>query len=227
MNILNLKFKKTALLVAISFSLLGCGGSSLDRIVDDIDTDRQAKISFVNALDEMADFHAKVDYLNRDLFDNRQKAKTVINNETSDFSFKWIDNGTQRSSFGVRDTNTNTTSVKIDTDIDNNANYWMIAWLDGGNYQLTEFKKSTYSETDRFVVRVFSNTVLPVRINEVNDVVAMMEKGKVSVPFSINNCAAGLNVGGNNIEFCNQAEFGKSYLAVVDSDGKITVIEER
>ena len=75
-------------------------------------------------------------------------------------------------------------------------------------------------------MRVFSNTALPVRINELSAVVATLEKGKVSVPFSIDNCASGLNVGGHNIEFCNQAEFGKSYLAVVDSDGKITVIEE-
>ena len=148
MNILNLKWKKVALFIAISFSLLGCG-SSADRIVDNIDTTRQAKISFVNALDEMADFHAKVNYLNRDIFDNRQKAKTVIKNEIGNFTFKWIDSATQGSSFGVRDTNTNTKSVKIDTDIDNNANYWMIAWLDDGNYQLTGFKKSTYSETDR------------------------------------------------------------------------------
>ena len=102
----------------------------------------------------------------------------------------------------------------------------MIAWLDGANYQLTGFTKNISSEADRMIVRVFSNTEQEVRINEVNDVVSTTEKGKVSAPFSIDNCAAGLNVGGNNIEFCNQAEFGKSYLAVVNSAGKITVIEE-
>ena len=226
MNARNFNLKEIALFVAITSSLIGCDDTS-DKIVDNIDTTRQADISFVNAVGEMADFYVKPNYLNRDVFDSQQKAKTVFNSEVGNFTFKWIDSGSQGSQFGVRDTNTSTTSSTIDTDIDSNAKYWMVAWLDGNQYQLTSFKKSSTRAANRFVVRVFSNTNLDIKINETDEIVAATEKGKVSVPFTIDNCAAGLNVGGNYIEFCNQAEFGKSYLAVVNSAGKIVVIEEQ
>lgn len=220
---------KTILLVfVISSGIAACNSSSSDDLDDDIDDskkDRQADIGFVNALDEQAIFYVKAKVLSRDIFASEQIAADVLGANTANYALRFND-GTEKNDFGVRDSATQSKSAVTEIKLNDQAAYWVIAWLDGNAYQLTGFNKSTADEAGVFKVRVFSSTAMPVKINGNETIATTTEKGKVTTHFSIDDCETGLNVGGNPIDFCNDAVFGNSYLAVVDSNGKVVVAQE-
>ncbi len=218
------------LICAISLGLVACGGGSGDKLVDGLldgaKKDEQVTLSLVNALGERATFFAKSTSLSRSVFDEKQKIADVSQGSVSEGVFYKFNRKANKTQFGVRDTGTQKISTTLDLDLENKAKYWTIAWLNNNVYQLSIFKKSVSNEAGVFRVRVFSNSVQDVTINGDSTVVATTEKGKVTGFFSISDCSTGLNVGGNFIELCNDAVFGKSYIAVVDQNGKVVVAEE-
>lgn len=227
MSLLKQQWKRILLVVAISSGIAACksGNDINDDIVDDIKKDRQANIGFVNALDEQAIFYAKAEILNRSIFDDDQIAADVLQANTSNYPLRFNET-TEKNRFGVRDSATQTKSAITDLKLKDQVAYWVIAWLDGTKFQLTGFKKTLADEAGVFKVRVFSTTALAVKINGNEAIATTTEKGKATTHFSIDDCATGLNVGGNSIDFCNDSVFGNSYLAVVDSNGKVVVAQE-
>ncbi len=227
MSLLIQQWKTIFLVCAVLSGIAACKSSDdfNDDIVDEIKKDNQADIGFVNALDEQAIFYARAEVLNRDIFDREQIAAEVLGASTSNYPLRFSEE-TEKNDFGVRDSATQSKSAVTEIKLKDKSSYWVIAWLDGTRYQLTRFFKSRADEAGVFKVRVFSTTAMAVKINGNEAIAATTEKGKVTTHFSIDDCATGLNVGGNSIDFCNDAVFGNSYLAVVNSNGKIVVAQE-
>ncbi len=227
MSLLIQQWKTILLVFAVSSGVIACKSNDdfNDDIVDDIKKDNQADVGFVNALDEQAIFYAKAKVLNRDIFDREQIAAEILEANASNYFLRFNET-TEKNRFGVRDSATQTKSAITDIKLKDQAAYWVIAWLDGTTYQLTGFYKSRADEAGVFKVRVFSTTAANIKINGNEAIAATTEKGKITTHLSIDDCATGLNVGGNSIDFCNDAVFGNSYLVVVDSNGKVVVAQE-
>jgi len=224
MNMVITKQLNVGMILALLLAVTACGGSS-DKIIDNTHKDKHADISFINGLDSSVAFHIKTRLLNRDVFDDKQKAVDVPRHGRSDYRFRWISASKERSQIGVINSYDSSQSLKLNLEIKHKGNYWTIAWQSGDGYRLAVFNKSSSDEAGRFSVRVFSNTVQEVSVND--SVVASTVEGQVIGPFSIVDCAAGLAVGGNVIDLCNEVVYGESYLAVVDAGGKLIVVPEQ
>lgn len=209
--------------IIVLTSITACGSDS-DKVVDGLNKDKQATIGLVNAANERATFYAKARVLNRGTFDSENRVTDILQDNSADYIYKF-NKTTEETRFGVRDAATQTKSATFDIDIDDQASYWLIAWLDGNAYRLTGFKKSAANQVGVFRVRVFANSALSIRLNGSNTVVATTEKGRVTTYFSVDNCATGLRLGNNFINICNDVVFGKSYLAVIDDGVKAVVAE--
>ena len=224
-RLLKLQWVRPVSALAVLVGITACSGSSSDRVIDGLKKDKQATVSFVNAVNERATFYLKARILNRDTFDSENRVANVLSRNVDDYIYKF-NKTTEESRIGVRDAATQTKSATLDMDIDDKASYWVIAWLNGDAFRLSSFRKSTADETGVFKVRLFANTELDIRLNGNNTVVATTEVARVTTHFTVDDCATGLRVGDNFINLCNDAVFGKSYLAVIDDGAKAVVAEE-
>lgn len=225
MILLSKKIKSSTLALSIVFAVTGCGSDKIDKSLDDADKDKSANITFVNALDEMASFHVQIKALSRDVFSDKDKAADVAINEiSSPYKYAWSDS-LENTTFGVRDTNSQTKKSKLDQKLTADSNVFAVAWLSGANYKLSVFEKHTSVQADVYNVRIFANAEMSVKINDSDQVVKTTEIGKVTQKFEINNCATGLQINGNYIDLCT-VDLGKPYLVVADLNGKRIITQE-
>ncbi|PAJ71761.1 hypothetical protein CJF42_24980 [Pseudoalteromonas sp. NBT06-2] len=227
MTLLSKKIKSSTLALSIVFAVTGCGGSDkIDKSIDDAVKDISANITFVNALDEMASFHVQIKHLSRDVFSDKDKAADVAINEiSSPYKHAWSDGSLKNTTFGVRDSNSQTKESKLDQELNADSNVFAVAWLSGTNYKLSVFEKQTSVQADVYNVRIFANAQMSVKINDSDQVVKTTEIGKVTQKFEINNCATGLQISGNYIDLCT-VDLGKPYLVVADLNGKRIITQE-
>lgn len=216
MNILKIKYSSIILTTAILLFITGCDGDALSK--------NDATISYINALDEQANFYVKKSSNSGSIYDCKHKAISLMRGENSDeIKHKWF--GLEKSELAVENTNNRKEQINIKEVLKDDRNYWLIAWLDGSDHKLSLFKKSSSSRDNLYRVRVFANNKLDVYLDDSNNKLLTTEVGKVSNYFSVEKCT-GLVVGDNNIDLCS-GDFGRSYLAVVDDNGLITLVKEQ
>ncbi|AZZ96220.1 hypothetical protein [Pseudoalteromonas sp. R3] len=213
-----------ALVLGLSAALTGCGESS-EELKEQLNHD--AKMSFINSLDYMADFHAKKRSISSGysgLFDSSSvvsadvPAKEV--GQTYSYSYKAINN---MINLGVKDSNSGEKQDRMNTTLKDGASLWVIAWEANGERALSVVGKKPDNKADVFNVRLFANGSYDVMVD--GSKVATTEKGKVTDYYAVGSCAEGLQVAGNAIDLCN-GDFGKSYLLVVDANGKRVMAAE-
>jgi hypothetical protein len=183
-------------------------------------------VTGINATNDMTTFYVKDSTSNKGIFDTSFKAIELPAGEHSEeISHKWIFK-TNKSQFATKKSITERSKVTTYFNLSNNHQYWAIAWLLNNNNKISLIEKSHHTNTSSnfYNVRIFSSAVLNIS-NINNDSLGATEIGVASIYFSVSHCDE-LKVGGNNIDLCQIANLGQSYIAVVDSTGTIIVVEE-
>ena len=222
---------KISLVLSFALGLTACGsddnGNSLNDWTIDQETKKsQAQIMFINTLDQMATFYAKTNQMDRNVFDSRQQVNSVLVGVAEDHTFEWNKGSFEDSKLGVADTNSLTHQATIDIELEDSKTYWAVAWIDNGDYQLSAFNKAPLSTNGAYNVRIFTTLDLDVTNNDENAPATTIQKGKISTPFNIKNCATSLTVGDTDIDICTVARPGQAYLVVVDDQGQLFVGQE-
>ncbi|MGF1909937.1 hypothetical protein L4C38_10885 [Vibrio kasasachensis] len=223
-NLFSKKGLRLVLLTGFSAALIGCSLES-DELKDALTHD--AKMSFVNALDYMADFHVKKRYISSSysgLFDSKNiSSKDVPKKATGStyaYSYRAIHNMVN---LGVKDSNSNSNKQKMYKSLSDGDNLWVIAWESAEQIELSVISKKKSNRTGAFNVRVFADGNYNIVVDGTQ--VATTEKAKVSGFITVDTCADGLTINGAAIDLCT-GDPGQSYLLVVDKNGKRVMAKE-
>ncbi|PKH87615.1 hypothetical protein [Colwellia sp. Bg11-28] len=217
---------KTALTIGLIIGVTACDDeSAIDKVVDKMDKKYSTEISYINAVNASTTFYAKSNLYTRGVYDSDFKVVNLLENKVSrKIDHKWSSHG-HKFEFAIKDTNSGARTADVKYNVQNKGKYWAIAWMDNNSDVLSIFEMKPSNQNDVFRVRVFANTALSVKILGSDADFTETIAGEVSETYTINNCAD-LYVGGNEIDLCQQGDFGQSYLVVVDSQGLITYGKE-
>ncbi|AXT32617.1 hypothetical protein D1819_06865 [Pseudoalteromonas tunicata] len=200
---------------------MGCGSS------DEVDEalEKNAKFSFVNSLDSTSDFYVDKRSISlgySGLFDSKNRVSDDVSQNsvgaTYSYNYKAINNMVN---VGVKESNGNE-EKNYDT-LKDGDNLWVIAWQSGNDKKISFVNKKKQDQADIFNVRVFASGNYSVAID--GNQATATKSGEISSYMAVNNCANGLAVNGVAIDLCT-GDFGKSYLVVVDANGKRVMAQE-
>lgn len=227
MKTLNNKLSFSILALAMTVITAGC--SSEDVVVDIIDnteTNREAEVSYINLAPESLTFYTKSTVYPNSVYDNQHRVVEVMpTNVTNEIQHEWI-GGAEETKFAIENSNTGNDRTSITTDLVNNKSYWSIAWQEGQSSTLSVVEKATANQANKYVVRVFTNAELDIQLNQQPTGLPQTEIGTATNSFSIDECAD-LMVGDHAIDLCQSANFGSSYLVVLDNlTGVYAIAEE-
>lgn len=213
-------------LLALLVSACGSSDKIVGDILDDIETKHSANISYVNGIDESVTFYIKSTVYPNSVFDNDHRIVNLQHTHASnEIKHKWID-GAKETEFAIADTNTASKKRIITRDLQDNQDYWSVAWMMDGDYQISLFNKLSSNQSGKFRVRVFTDATLPILLNGQAGLVENTEPGQVTDVFSVENCSD-LRVGATDVDLCQSADFGQSYLVVVNNlTGSVVVAQE-
>lgn len=226
MKLFNLKKSSIAATILLALSVCSCGSSDkvVSDILDDIDTSERATISYVNTLERSTSFYTKSTVYPDSVYDNSHFVVELLPNEVSSaVTHEWID-GAKETEFAYEDGNSANNQKKITENLQNNKRYWSVAWQSNGDRELALFEKKPTNESGNFKVRIFANAELDISINQ-QAAISSTEIGEISDSFAIEGCSD-LQVGVIPIDLCQNADFGRSYLVVVDADTSAVVIAQ-
>ncbi|MGF1689732.1 hypothetical protein [Photobacterium kagoshimensis] len=227
---------RTVLLTALPIVLLGCGGSgdgdsdidAISNAVDGIARTRQADLHFVNSTSEAVDYHIRNTLSESSLFASTNKATENMDKDVTPYMYRWNVSDNVTVQLGIQDANTKSITAKIENMlIRENADLWVVAWLDDAKsklFKLSALKRSRSDMAGKYRVRVFSQkdaqiiTTASVSINEA-------KQGVVTPYITVDNCSGDLYFGPENIDIC-QLEIGKSYLLITDGEELLMAAEE-
>ncbi|MFT5675298.1 MAG: hypothetical protein ACI808_001228 [Paraglaciecola sp.] len=116
--------------VFVIMLLSSCGSSDkvVSDILDNIDTDQSASISYVNSLDRSSTFYTKSRVYPNSVFNSDHRVTEIPADQASTaIPHEWID-GANETEMGFEDSNTASNRQTITTDLQNNKRYWSIAW---------------------------------------------------------------------------------------------------
>ncbi|MEH6533421.1 MAG: hypothetical protein V7735_19010 [Photobacterium frigidiphilum] len=238
-----------ALSICLSFSLIGCGGSSGDDAIEaiieevqavaeidpniaDLNRTRSANVQFVNTSLDSMDYFVNSSTSTSLLFDPNNRALTNNNNEITGKSFEWTKTDSIRASLGIQDTNSQTQQAELKSiPIEDTDKWWAIAWRDGGdrqdNLMLTAFKRQPSAVNSVYRVRVFSHSdtqVINTNLNDLRTIVAA--KGTTTKHLTIQSCNSDLFFGAQSVDLCN-LDISKSYLLITDGSNLLLTAEEK
>lgn len=212
---------KATILTGLTAALMGCGGS------DEVDNalSHSAKLSYVNSLDVMSDFYVDKRSISlgyNGLFDSKNRASGDVDKNsigaTYSYTYKAINNMVN---IGVKESNGH--EEKNYHTLSNGDDLWVIAWQSSNGKKLSFINKKKQEQADKFSVRVFASGTYSVAVDG-NQTMAT-KAGEITNYMAVNNCANGLSVNGVAIDLCT-GDFGKSYLVIVDANGKRVMAQE-
>ena len=224
MKYINNQNLKALLLSAMTLTLAACGGSTSDKIVDQIDTSYSASIAYINATDNSSTFFTKSTVYNEDLYSNRFNIVEVMRNESSArYTHEWI-SGANGTLFGTENAITMQDRVSKNLDLDNSENYWVVATNDS-TPKLNILKRKQSDNASTYNVRVFSTKAVDITIVGTEGVVKRTEPDTATTFFNLENCSD-LYVENNLINVCQDGNVGASYIAIVDENGQLALARE-
>lgn len=222
--VINKQHQKLAITLAMAITLSACGGTA-DKIIDNIDTNQSTNISYINGLDNNTSFYLKSTIYNAGVYESQFKTIELMSGEVSEvIPHDWID-GANESVFAIENSITNAARVSQDVDINEHADYWVVAWSQVDESKLAVFEKKASNTVDMYNVRLLTTSQMTVKQSFSNDTLAVTEPGVVTASFKVEGCLD-LMVGGNEIDLCSMGTAGESYLAVVNIEGQIVVVQE-
>lgn len=214
---------KSAFVVMLLSALAGCGGT--EELAKELD--RTSNFTFVNALPYSADFHVQKRNIATDfsgLFDSSNRVFADLSkNETSGvytYKYKAL-NGMVN--LGVRSSISKADEEKVYKGLGNDEDMWVIAWDAAGDNKLTLVDRKRSDQSGKLSVRIFADGNYPVVVNGTQ--VAATGKNEISAFYSLDNCNSSLKVNNKAIDLC-AGDYGRSYLLVVDANGKKVLARE-
>ncbi len=204
--------------------LSACGGSAVDRIVDSADKNREVTLSLVNAASESLYLHIKPDVISRTLFDDQHQKLEGQAKQVRGYTYKWTE-AWSKTDFGIRDVNTKGKTANLEFDLSRDKHYWLVG-TDSNNLNLNMFQRTSSNQSGVYRVRVLATQPLNIYLNGSNTATTTTQNNKVTPFYTVQSCATGLKVGNEFIDFCPEANVGRSYLAVADMNGKLMVVQE-
>lgn len=207
------------------FLLSACGEADkiADKILEEIDTDSYADIAVVNTLDRSIAVHVKSELFNREVFNNDFKILEVLaENVSENYRYEWVSDN-DKTEFAIQDSNNGDNRASIEITIDDEADYWVVAWQDGQTRTVNVFEKEQAPEANRYKVRVFADGAYTITIAGAD--VAATVQGEVSGGYSISSCDD-LSIAGTEIDICTLGTAGQSYLVTYIESGQFFVSEE-
>ncbi|MGF1872748.1 hypothetical protein [Photobacterium indicum] len=236
--------------ICLSFSLIGCGGSSGDDAIEavieevqavaeidpniaDLNRTRSANVQFVNTSLDSMDYFINSSTSTSLLFDPNNRAITNNNNEIISKTFEWTKTDSIRASLGIQDTNSQTQQAELKSiTIEDTDKWWAIAWRNGGELQddlmLTALKRQPSAVNSVYRVRVFSQSdntqVVNVNPNDIQIISAT--KGIVTKYLTIQSCKDDLSFNAQSVDLCN-LDISKSYLLITDGSNLLLTAEEK
>lgn len=216
---------KALLLSAFTITVSACGGSTSDKIVDKIDTKYSASISYINALDYSSTFFVKSTVYNESVFGDRFKVVEVLSNEnSSNYTHEWI-SGANGTLFGMENAITLEDRVTYSLELNDNQNYWAVALAENSSPKLNILKRQVSGSSNTYNLRIFATKALDITIEGTEGVVKTTDPGTVTTFFNLENCSD-LYVENNLIDLCQIGNVGGSYLAIVNENGQLALVEE-
>lgn len=216
--------RKLSSLAAV-IMLSACGGSDgSDGSGGGTLTNHKATIGYINATDIPVSFYAKNTGVTTSIYHDDNLTITLLEQQASEnITHRWL--GDSVSDFGVREANYRSKSATLSSTLADKQSYWLVAWLNDNSFELNHLLKTSDNKDGVYRVRLFSNSVQDVYVNGNSSAELTVQKGQVSQYVTVNDCAA-LVVGDNEIDLCQSGNLGKSYLAVVNEQGLLVLVEE-
>ncbi|MBT8167504.1 hypothetical protein [Falsiruegeria litorea] len=210
------KWKKSICIVVSIFVMLTTSGCNTDESISYND----ARISYINALDEQVSFYVKKDGESGNLYNDKHHTIMLMKYDHSDeIKHKWF--GYQKSEFAVQDSNSKSSKAVIKKSLKDNEKYWLIAWLDSGHYKLSVVKKYPSSRDNVYRVRIFADSEYKVNVNDSFSFTT--SKGEVSSYLTVDNCSS-MTLEDEVIDLCGK-DSGYSYIAVVSGERLVSLVK--
>lgn len=215
----------SALTLAVTIILGACGGGTTDKIIDQIDTEHSAKVSYINALDDSTTFYLKSTVYNSGLFDSQFEIVDLMESEVSEeIVHEWI-NGANQTMFGIENSYTSDSRASDVFDLEDNENYWAVSWDRLGENKVSVLHRMKHDLPGFYSVRIFTTSEMIVKNYFSDENLTSALTGIVTAPISVEGCGD-LLVGGNEIDLCHVGTAGSSFLAIVDQNGQVVVVQE-
>lgn len=226
MKALNKKQSYLTCVVCTAFLIFGCSSDDVAvDIIDNIDTEYHAKISYINTLESSLTFYTKSTVYPNSVYDNQHRITEVMStNVSNEIQHDWI-NGANETKVAYEKSISGTDRTSDTFDLTNNKSYWAIAWQHDQSNKLSLIAKSTTNQANYYTVRVFTNADLQITLNQLVDVVPATEAGLVTPSFPVEMCSD-LVIGAHPIDLCQSANFGGSYLVVLNENTGAYIIAE-
>lgn len=227
-GIVMLKINRCLSVVALCSSVLllsACGESDkiADEILEELDTDSYADVVVINTLDRAVAVHIKNELFNREVFNSDfKKLEVLAENFSENYRYEWVSDN-DKSEFAILDANNGENRASKEVTLDNEGNYWVVAWQNGQSRAVNVFEKEQAPEADKYKVRVFADGAYSIVIAGAD--VGSTTQGEVSGGYSIANCDD-LTIADTEIDICTLGTAGKSYLVTYIQSGTSFVAEE-
>lgn len=208
--------------------LSACGSSDkvIIDILDDIEPKQRASISYVNSLDRSSTFYTKSTVYPNSVFSSEHRVTEILANHASTaLTHKWID-GAGETKLAFEDSNTASERKTTTTDLQDTKRYWTVAWEHDGKPELSIFEKTPANVANKYSVRVFANSNMDVWLIPGQQLIALAKTGEASNSFTVEGCGD-LQVGSHQVDLCQSADFGRSYLVVISNEsGSVVIAQE-
>ena len=228
---------RTMISVAVfSLYLAGCGGegkvieSVLSNFDDDIkaaEKNRSSTVTFINATNDMANFYARpLGIILDEVYESEYEVASLLKGEVSEpYIYRWNEH-LSTSEFAIADSASITKKDKMEYTLENNNAYWGIAWIDNNKYSISILNTMSNPDNNSYSIRFFSMSDQNIFIGESNAPLIAAQKGEVTPVFTYNNCADIDTINNKFVDFCQIANMGESYLAVIGENGEIIIGQE-
>ncbi len=222
------KIKSTACILLCASVLAACGGTSaeIDKDINDAEKNNSSVFTLVNATDDMVNFYAKYIGISESIYQSEYEVASVINDESStQIIYQWND-ALSRTSIAITDTNTQTLRATDEYNLINNQAYIGIAWLDEGEYVINLVEANNNTTESDYTVRFFTSTDQTLHFDGSNLPEIIAEKAQITSSFSFDNCADMELINNISANFCQIANVGNSYIAVIKANGDVIFTQE-
>ncbi|UTV30290.1 hypothetical protein [Photobacterium atrarenae] len=174
--------------------------------------------TLMNATDYEIDFHmanTELDGDERDVENSKYFKKTLAAG-AAPVEITHEHNVKRRISFYVAARNQLGLLDQKKVKVSNDKNYHFLAWQHQGQVALNVFKQEKDDRSSEFSVRIFAADAVNL---EIEGSPVSLTSGMLSGRFYIDQCNGGIMQNEQPISICD-ASFGRSYLLVVDGDGR-------
>jgi len=214
--------------------LAGCGESAIvgfilyenDKDLKEADRNQSSIFTFINATNDMANFYARPLGISDNIYSSEYEVASVLKSEVSQpYTFRWNEH-LSHSEFAITDSVSLSKKDKISFTLENGKAYSGIAWLDNNDFSMSIIAAVSNPNSDNYAIRFFSMTDQNIFVGNDDSSLVSAVKGEITATFTFDNCVDLDVINDNESNFCQVANAGESYIAVIGKNGEVTLGQE-